>query len=136
MHANSFMLVCVCPDRIRDSQDAGGGADATPAKTDSTIAIDRDTLKTDGDIGSREFVAMMGAGAEAIFAARDHLCELDGAIGDGDHGITMEIGWNAVLGALSTADPDTPISETCDRIADAFLAAVGASAGPLYASAF
>lgn len=107
-----------------------------PTKTHSNTAIDRDTLNTDGDIGPREFLAMMQTGAEAIFAARDHLCVLDGAIGDGDHGITMEIGWKAVLDALSMSDPDTPITETCDRIAETFLSAVGASAGPLYASGF
>ena len=105
-------------------------------KRDNKIAIDRNTLKTDGDIGPSEFLAMMRAGAEAIFAARDQLCVLDGAIGDGDHGVTMEIGWKAVLDALATTDPDMPITETCDRIAEAFLSAVGASAGPLYASAF
>jgi dihydroxyacetone kinase len=107
-----------------------------PTSTQSNPAIDRDTLKTDGDIGPREFVAMMRNGAEAIFAARDQLCVLDGVIGDGDHGITMEIGWKAVLDALSMSDPDTPVTETCNRIAEAFLSAVGASAGPLYASGF
>lgn len=107
-----------------------------PTKTQSNTSIDRDTLKTDGDIGPREFLAMMRTGAEAIFAARDHLCVLDGVIGDGDHGVTMEIGWKAVLDALSMSDPDTPVTETCDRIAEAFLSAVGASAGPLYASGF
>ncbi len=107
-----------------------------PATIDRKITIDRDTLKTDGEIGPREFLAMMRSGAEAIFAARDQLCVLDGAIGDGDHGVTMEIGWKAVLDALATTDPDMPITETCHRIAETFLAAVGASAGPLYASGF
>ncbi|SNS25049.1 dihydroxyacetone kinase subunit DhaL [Antarctobacter heliothermus] len=107
-----------------------------PAKAQHSSAIDRDALKTDGDIGPREFTAMMRAGAEAIFAACDHLCALDGQIGDGDHGLTMEIGWKAVLDTLSENDPDMTITETCDRMADAFLGAVGASAGPLYASGF
>ena len=110
----------------------------TPARArcDSETAINRDTLKTDGEMGPREFMGMMRSGAVAIFAARDQLCVLDGAIGDGDHGITMEIGWKAVLDALDATDPDLPISETCDRIAETFLSAVGASAGPLNASAF
>lgn len=99
-------------------------------------AANRDALKTDGEIGPSEFRAMMQAGAEAIFAARDHLCALDGVIGDGDHGITMEIGWKAVLRSLSSNNADMTISEACDRIAEAFLDAVGASAGPLYASGF
>lgn len=97
---------------------------------------DRSALKADGDIGPDAFRAMIHAGAEAIFGARDDLCVLDGEIGDGDHGITMEIGWKAVLDALSREDPDMTITELCDRIAEAFLDAVGASAGPLYASGF
>lgn len=99
-------------------------------------SIDRNTLKTEGDIGPDAFCGMMQAGAEAIFAARDELCALDGEIGDGDHGITMEIGWKAVLDALAREGPELTITELCDRISEAFLEAVGASAGPLYASGF
>ncbi|ETX30822.1 dihydroxyacetone kinase subunit DhaL [Roseivivax isoporae] len=99
-------------------------------------AVDRAALKSGGDLGPAEFRAMMHAGAEAIFAERDHLCALDGAIGDGDHGITMEIGWKAVLTALGGVPADTTITGTCDVVAEAFLDAVGASAGPLYASGF
>lgn len=106
------------------------------SKAGKLEVIDRDGLKTDGEIGPTEFRAMMQAGAGAIFAARDHLCALDGEIGDGDHGITMEIGWKAVLRALSSDAADMTITESCDRIAEAFLDAVGASAGPLYASGF
>lgn len=99
-------------------------------------ALDRDGLETGGDIGPEAFLEMMRAGAEAIFAARDALCALDGEIGDGDHGITMELGWKAVLDAFPAGPADLTITEICDRIAEAFLNAVGASAGPLYASGF
>jgi dihydroxyacetone kinase len=99
-------------------------------------AADRDSLKTDGDIGPAEFRAMMRAGAEAIFRERDRLCALDGEIGDGDHGVTMEIGWKAVLKSLQEADENATVTELCDIIATAFLSAVGASAGPLYSSGF
>ncbi len=92
-------------------------------------------LKTEGPVTPEVFKAMLRAGSEAIFAARDELCALDGAIGDGDHGITMEMGWKAVLVALDTAASHATITQLCDRAAAAFLEAVGASAGPLYASA-
>jgi len=93
-------------------------------------------LSTSGPISPAVFRQMMAASAKAIFAARDRLCELDGAIGDGDHGITMEIGWKAALAALDDASPEDTISELSDTIGAAFLNAVGASVGPLYATGF
>ena len=33
---------------------------------------------------------------------KDYLSELDRAIGDGDHGVTMSIGWTAVKEKLKT----------------------------------
>lgn len=108
----------------------------THEKTHSHTEIDRADLNTDGDIGPAEFLSMMHSGAEAIFAARNHLCELDGKIGDGDHGITMEIGWKAVLEAHSTMNETATITQISDCIANVFLEAVGASAGPLYATGF
>lgn len=99
-------------------------------------AIPRADLATSGPITPAVFRAMMATSAKAIFAARDRLCALDGAIGDGDHGITMEIGWKAALAALDDAAEDSPISDLSEIIAAAFLNAVGASAGPLYATGF
>lgn len=68
---------------------------------------------------------------------KDRLSELDGAIGDADHGITMSIGFLAVNAALARLDLDraTP-AEVLSAAASAFLNAVGASTGPLYATAF
>ncbi|MEP2027658.1 MAG: DAK2 domain-containing protein [Paracoccaceae bacterium] len=48
----------------------------------------------------------------------------------------MDIGWTAAIRAMDTRDNSTTISELCDEIALAFLESVGASVGPLYASAF
>ena len=93
-------------------------------------------LATSGPISPAVFRQMMMASAKSIFVARDWLCELDGAIGDGDHGITMEIGWKAALAALDDVSPEDTISELSDTIAAVFLEAVGASAGPLYATGF
>ena len=93
-------------------------------------------LKADGPITPDVFYAMMDASAQAIYRERDRLSALDGAIGDGDHGLTMEIGWKAVMARLNGAARAETISGMCDDMADAFLEAVGASAGPLYGSAF
>ncbi|SES41330.1 dihydroxyacetone kinase [Tranquillimonas rosea] len=100
-----------------------------------TQAVDRSALATDGPITPETFRAMVRAAAAAIRDQRDWLSELDGVIGDGDHGVTMDIGWSAVLSALDSATPDETITGTNRRMAKAFLDAVGASSGPLYASA-
>jgi dihydroxyacetone kinase-like protein len=75
--------------------------------------------------------------AAAIAAEKDRLSNLDGAIGDADHGISMSLGFAAVTGELTKLDlRNTHPSEVLSIAASVFLDAVGASTGPLYASAF
>ncbi|TMV83181.1 dihydroxyacetone kinase subunit L [Thioclava sp. BHET1] len=88
-----------------------------------------------GAVTPARFRAMMRAVAATIRTHRDWLSELDGVIGDGDHGVTMDIGWTAVEAALQQSPTDEPIAASCERMAQAFLTSVGASSGPLYASA-
>lgn len=99
-------------------------------------AVDRAKLKTSGDVTPEVFHAMMEASLQAIQTDRDRLNDLDGAIGDGDHGLTMEIGWKAVQQVLDTKEDNATISQLCNDIAKAFLESVGASVGPLYSSGF
>lgn len=73
----------------------------------------------------------------AVFATRmaterDHLCALDGAIGDGDHGIAMEQGMAAA--AKAAAATEGTLQDICNAAGKAFLNAIGASSGPLYAT--
>ena len=74
--------------------------------------------------------------AEVISAARGELCRLDGAIGDGDHGIAMEQGFVAASGAIDALPQQATLADQLNAAAKAFLNAVGASSGPLYATAF
>jgi len=88
-------------------------------------------------IDTARIVAMFTRIAEAIESEKDRLCALDGVIGDADHGIAMSEGVLAVRTALealdaSTADPTAAFNTA----AKSFLNAVGASSGPLYATAF
>jgi dihydroxyacetone kinase-like protein len=86
---------------------------------------------------STRLVAMFHAISESIEREKDQLSELDGAIGDADHGITMSIGFHAVNSALSKRDTGAMSpSEILNAAASAFLNAVGASTGPLYATGF
>ncbi|OCX61703.1 dihydroxyacetone kinase subunit L [Thioclava sp. SK-1] len=92
-------------------------------------------LAQDGPVTPQIFRQMMDDVAQAIHSNRDWLSQLDGVIGDGDHGVTMDIGWTAVRATLHGPDDQT-ISQISADMAKAFLDAVGASSGPLYASAF
>jgi dihydroxyacetone kinase-like protein len=51
-------------------------------------------------ISADDFLAIFGKMADDLEAARDYLNELDAAIGDGDQGVTMTIGFRAVRDAL------------------------------------
>lgn len=106
------------------------------AKQQARQTIDLSKLNTGGSITPARFRSLMAVSLGAIQDHRDRLNALDGAIGDGDHGLTMEIGWKAVGEVLSRADDTTTITMLCDDIAEAFLESVGASVGPLYSSGF
>lgn len=87
-------------------------------------------------IDSARLVAMVGAIADRMEAEKDRLCALDGVIGDADHGIAMALGFGAARDATAALDPATDPTTVLNTTAKAFLNAVGASSGPLYATAF
>jgi dihydroxyacetone kinase-like protein len=73
--------------------------------------------------------------SDAIEDAKDQLSALDGAVGDGDHGVTMSIGFQAVKAELSRRNVDAMApADLMNTAAIAFLNSVGASTGPLYAT--
>jgi dihydroxyacetone kinase-like protein len=74
--------------------------------------------------------------AETIGAARDELCRLDGVIGDADHGIAMAEGFAAASAAIDALPEQASLADQFNAAAKGFLNAVGASSGPLYATAF
>ncbi len=89
------------------------------------------------DINTRDLIDLFTALDVAIESDKDRLCQLDGMIGDADHGITMAIGFSAVTAALRKLDPATADPTLVfNTAAKSFLNAVGASSGPLYATAF
>jgi dihydroxyacetone kinase, phosphoprotein-dependent, L subunit len=86
-------------------------------------------------IDTKNFITILNNICETIEKEKDYLSELDRAIGDGDHGVTMSIGWTAVKEKLNDINPEDGFQKICTQIASSFLSAVGASAGPLYATA-
>jgi len=52
-------------------------------------------------ITSADLLAILEKMATDMEAQKDYLCQLDGAVGDGDQGVTMAIGFRAVRGGLA-----------------------------------
>ena len=77
---------------------------------------------------------ILGAG-RVIDEQRDHLTQLDAAIGDGDHGINLARGFTAVQGALEAASPATP-GAVLTLTGSTLISKVGGASGPLYGMAF
>ena len=75
--------------------------------------------------------------AGVIEANRDHLTQLDAAIGDADHGINLARGFTAVLSALDAAEAKaaTP-GAILTLTGNTLISKVGGASGPLYGTAF
>ena len=87
------------------------------------------------NLTTKEFIKILYVICDDIEKNKDYFSELDRATGDGDHGVTMSIGWTAVREKLDTLSEDLTFDKICMQVASSFLSAVGASAGPLYATA-
>lgn len=70
----------------------------------------------------------------AINDNRAHLSEIDGAIGDGDHGINMSKGFTQAGAALG--DPPPGLAPSLDKLGETLLEGIGGSMGPLYGTFF
>lgn len=71
---------------------------------------------------------------EVIHANREYLSEIDGAIGDGDHGINMDKGFQMAKKEL--ADAEVGMSEAFKMLGRVLVEEIGGSMGPLYGTFF
>src|SRR6266516_3991345 len=74
------------------------------------------------------------AAAAVVESQRDHLTQLDAAIGDADHGINMARGFGAVTAALAQQDTPTP-GAVLTLAGSTLISKVGGASGPLYGMA-
>lgn len=70
----------------------------------------------------------------SVRVERDHLVQLDAAIGDGDHGTNMNRGFEAVVQALG-ADHGSPPGRLLIIAGRTLVSTVGGASGPLWGSA-
>ena len=71
--------------------------------------------------------------AATIVENRAHLSEIDGRIGDGDHGVNMAKGFGRA--AQRTGD-DASLAEAMATLSDVLMSEIGGSMGPLYGMFF
>jgi dihydroxyacetone kinase-like protein len=65
----------------------------------------------------------------------NELSALDAALGDGDHGVSMTIGFRNVMAAIEGWDaPD--VGALLERVGTTLVNSIGAAMGPLYGTAF
>jgi phosphoenolpyruvate---glycerone phosphotransferase subunit DhaL len=73
--------------------------------------------------------------AQRIIASTDELTDLDRAIGDGDHGINMRRGFEAVLATVDELSAKN-LGESLKGVGTTLVMKVGGASGPLYGTLF
>ena len=63
-------------------------------------------------MSAQDWIRVLSQVALRVEAEKDRLNELDGAIGDGDHGVTMAIGFRALRQSFEALEDDV----TIDRV--------------------
>src|SRR5215510_6145378 len=81
------------------------------------------------------FRAWLAEVTSVVESQRDHLTQLDAAIGDADHGINLARGFSAVMTALAEASTPSPGSVLI-LAGTTLISKVGGASGPLYGMAF
>jgi len=78
----------------------------------------------------------MAAIGQTIINNKQFLSDLDAAIGDGDHGINMARGFEAVGAKLQSLGPDKDMGTILKTVGMTLITSVGGASGPLYGTAF
>lgn len=74
--------------------------------------------------------------SEIVISNKQMLTDLDAAIGDGDHGINMARGFEAVQVKLQGLVPEADIGKVMKTVGMTLISSVGGASGPLYGTAF
>ena len=92
------------------------------------------TLIVETVMDAATIISWMNEINASVRAERDHLVQLDAAIGDGDHGTNMTRGFEAVVQALA-ADGSLPPGRLLVLAGRTLVSTVGGASGPLWGSA-
>src|SRR3954471_20079900 len=87
-------------------------------------------------VDSRTVNSWMAEITAAVRAEASYLTQLDAAIGDGDHGVNMTRGFDAVSKALAVQPEGLPPGRVLILVGKTLVATVGGASGPLWGTAF
>src|SRR5437762_8562422 len=88
-----------------------------------------------GDVTTAALEAWVRRFAALIADERDHLTELDSAIGDADHGTNMDRGMKAAVAALDELGA-AGAGPVLSKVGMTLVSTVGGASGPLYGTLF
>lgn len=88
-----------------------------------------------GDMTALDLSRLIAAAADAIAAHAEELTALDQAIGDGDHGLNMKRGFDAVR-AEADVFAAKPLPDALKAIGTKLVMTVGGASGPLFGTLF
>ena len=80
-------------------------------------------------------IAVLSAICDEIERSKDYLCELDAALGDGDHGVSMAKSFHAVKARLPDLRNED-LSAILSDVGMTLISEVGGAMGPLFGTAF
>jgi len=86
-------------------------------------------------VSSASLQEWIRAFARLVAENRNHLTDLDAAIGDGDHGANMDRGMRAAVAALDEAKPETAAA-LFTKVGMTVVSTVGGASGPLFGTLF
>lgn len=82
---------------------------------------------------NKDGVSVVYAMIRTIQENKEYLSEIDGAIGDGDHGVNMNKGFSLCEQRLTESDS---LTSALEKLGNVLLAEIGGSMGPLYGTFF
>ena len=83
-----------------------------------------------------QLVAWLAAFRDSVHEHRDHLTELDAAIGDADHGTNLTRGMDAVMAVVAADDAPDTAAGLLKAVGMKLVSTVGGASGPLYGTFF
>jgi len=86
-------------------------------------------------MAASDFSRLIAAAADTIASHADELTALDQAIGDGDHGLNMKRGFEAVR-AEAEAIATKPLPDALKAVGTKLVMTVGGASGPLFGTLF
>lgn len=93
------------------------------------------TLDKTGTMDKLDLKTLISVTADTIAAHADELTALDQAIGDGDHGLNMKRGFEAVRAEADTF-ATKPLPDALKAIGTKLVMTVGGASGPLFGTLF